>query len=124
MTEHTNPHLLVELVKAPELTADVSPADARDLLLRLAPVVEGLRLAATGSRPARNGDGTPERPDRLLTIDQAAPLLALSVKALYARADRLPFTRHLGRGTLRFSEAGLQQWLTGQNGVDNRSRRR
>jgi len=43
---------------------------------------------------------------RLLTTAQASVLLGMSQRWLYQYADRLPFTRRLGR-TLRFDEAGL-----------------
>jgi len=51
------------------------------------------------------------RPDQLLTAQQVAARLAISVKVVYRRAGRWPFTRRLSPGILRFSERGLQQWL-------------
>jgi hypothetical protein len=80
-----------------------------------------LRLSLPDA-PSANGEGPPEKPDRLLTVEQAAPVLNLSVKALYARARSLPFARHLGRGTLRFSEAGMQSWMR-DNPVDGKRKR-
>lgn len=48
--------------------------------------------------------------DRLLKVDAAAKLLNVAPRWLYRHAATLPFARHLGRKTLRFSEAGLRRW--------------
>lgn len=50
--------------------------------------------------------------DRLLTVDEAAEVLAVERTWLYRHAEKLPFTRRLSPGTLRFSSNGLQEWLT------------
>lgn len=50
-------------------------------------------------------------PDRLLTVKEAAKLLAVSQKYLYEHADDFPFTRRLGPKTLRFSAQGIERWL-------------
>jgi predicted DNA-binding transcriptional regulator AlpA len=47
----------------------------------------------------------------LLRVDQAAQILGVSVRWLYRHYKQLPFARRLSRKTLRFSEAGLRQWL-------------
>ena len=49
--------------------------------------------------------------DKLLTPEQAAAILGMSTKWLYRNAPKLPFTRKLGRKTLRFSQVGLQKYL-------------
>lgn len=55
--------------------------------------------------------GSPaSQPERLLSANEMAARLGLSRKALYARAATLPFTRRVGKRTLRFSETGFQQW--------------
>ncbi|MGH7332642.1 MAG: helix-turn-helix transcriptional regulator [Candidatus Rokuibacteriota bacterium] len=56
--------------------------------------------------PAR---AEPER-ERLLTPDEAATRLGVKLTWMYRHAGDLPFTRRLGRKTLRFDEAGLQRW--------------
>lgn len=56
----------------------------------------------------------PEPPtDRLLTADEVAERLNLSVDRVYrdAREGRFPFMRRLGGNTVRFSELGLEEWL-------------
>jgi predicted DNA-binding transcriptional regulator AlpA len=47
--------------------------------------------------------------DRLLTADEAAERLGVTVRWLYRR--KLPFARRLSRKALRFSERGLERWL-------------
>jgi len=42
---------------------------------------------------------------------KTAKLLGMSVKWLYRNAPKLPFTRKLGRKTLRFSHLGIQKYL-------------
>jgi predicted DNA-binding transcriptional regulator AlpA len=57
---------------------------------------------------ATNGNG---HADRLLTPDEAAEVLGMSVKWVYRNAHKLPFSRKLGRKTLRFSYLGIQKYL-------------
>ncbi len=61
------------------------------------------RLAAANSRD--------QRPDRLLTVKQAAPVLGMSTDWLYRNANNLPFTRRTGRRTVRFSERSLKRYI-------------
>src|SRR3990172_5938467 len=56
---------------------------------------------------------------RLLDAATAATLLGMSKRWLYEHADRLPFTRRIGR-TLRFDETGLRDWAHAHQG--NRTR--
>ena len=48
--------------------------------------------------------------DELLTVKQAAELLAVNTDWLYRRAKTLPFSRRLSRKALRFSRRGLLAW--------------
>ena len=63
-------------------------------------------------------DGAPATPgefavtDRLLTVNQAAERLGLSKGQVYKQAHGWPFTRKLSAKALRFSEAGLERWLS------------
>jgi predicted DNA-binding transcriptional regulator AlpA len=64
-------------------------------------------------RPSPRSSVSPQEPsDRLLTPQEAAQLLGVTVRWLYRRADKLPFGRRLSRKTLRFSEAGLRRYLS------------
>lgn len=65
-------------------------------------------LEALGTSPVSPRDVAP---DRLLTVTDAAELLAVSKKYLYEHADDFPFTRRLGPKTLRFSAQGIERWL-------------
>ena len=95
---------LAILLEKPEQAAALSPATARALLphlLSLQTAVLARALALTSG---------PDAGDSLLTVAQAAPRLGVSPDWLYRRADRLPFTRRLGR-QLRFSSLGLDAYL-------------
>jgi predicted DNA-binding transcriptional regulator AlpA len=64
-----------------------------------------------GRGPTLDAAGSSGGPDRLLTAEQAAALLNVAPRWCYRHAAELPFTRRIGRKTLRFSEAGLRRWL-------------
>jgi hypothetical protein len=52
--------------------------------------------------------------EELLTAEQAAVLLSVSVDWMYRHACGLPFTKRLSRKALRFSKAGLVRWRAGR----------
>ena len=56
----------------------------------------------------------PEEPDKLLTAEQAAPLLGITPEQLRRRRS-LHFRRVVGRRTLRFSERAITRWLARKN---------
>jgi excisionase family DNA binding protein len=56
-----------------------------------------------------NGSG-----EGLLTVDQAAARLGVTVPYLYRRAKSLPFARKVSHKQLRFDPAGLDGWLAEQ----------
>lgn len=60
------------------------------------------RLAAPPVPPAH---------EELLSIEMAAERLAMSKDYLYRNADKLPFTRRVGRN-LRFSSLGIDRYIT------------
>jgi excisionase family DNA binding protein len=60
--------------------------------------------------------------DRLLTVTEAAQLLAVTKSYLYHHAKRLGFAVKLGDGTLRFSRARIQQYML-ENVVKPHARR-
>jgi hypothetical protein len=53
-------------------------------------------------------------PEELLTAEQAAAQLNVSVDWMYRHASELPFTKRLSRKALRFSKAGLLRWRAGR----------
>ena len=68
-------------------------------------------------KAAMNGSGNA---DKLLTLEEAAEILGMSVKWLYRNAQKLPFTRKLGRKTLRFSHNGIQKYLAARINLQTR----
>ena len=68
------------------------------------------RLVAMLVTAAMYRSAEPAKADRLLTAEEAAPLLGLSVDQLKRRARTLPFTKKTGRKTLRFSEQGIARY--------------
>lgn len=49
--------------------------------------------------------------DRLLSVEEAATLLGVTVRWLYRHAGEFTFTRKLSRKVLRFHEAGLRLYM-------------
>jgi predicted DNA-binding transcriptional regulator AlpA len=113
------PPTLTDVLDTPARALELSATEAAAMLARVEGVASILRIAA-GARPSPNGDHAPEVPDRLIGVDEAARRLGITPKALYARAEGLPFTRRLGAGTLRFSEAGLGEWIERTHGSVSR----
>jgi predicted DNA-binding transcriptional regulator AlpA len=110
---------LDELLADPMAARKLPREEAARLLLALAPVVEGLRLASLAPEPAQvfapapNGD-TPT----LLTPVQVAAILGKSRQSVYAllrRPDLAPHVRRINARTLRVEEAGLSRWLSRQS---------
>jgi predicted DNA-binding transcriptional regulator AlpA len=99
------PAELVDWLQAEAAIAeDMSATAPVALVLRsLLPRIRGLRLES-------NGNG--EEPDRLLRAGQVAERLAISIRTAYANANGWPFTRRLPGGSVRFSEKGLERWLS------------
>ena len=63
-------------------------------------------LGDVDGEPDAGGPG-----DRLLTAEEAALMLGVTVRWCYDHAKRLPFAKRLSRKCLRFSEAGLRRYL-------------
>jgi predicted DNA-binding transcriptional regulator AlpA len=84
-------------------------ADVRRRLEAIMREMSGLLAEIDGS-PATPGEVAVT--DRLLTVHQAAERLGLSASQVYKQAHGWPFTRKLSAKALRFSEAGLERWLS------------
>jgi excisionase family DNA binding protein len=78
-----------------------------DQLPRLLGDLEELRCTAMARLTAPTAV---QRPDELLTIEQATERLGVSVDFLYRNHSRLPFTRRMGR-SLRFSSLGIDEYI-------------
>jgi len=104
---------LAQLLADPARVAALPPAEARDLLLRLAPLVEDLRLRALHAG-VQHGRPVAVEPDRLLGVKEVAARLGRSPDYIYRR--RWPFeVKGDGRGR-RFSAQGLDRYLRSRQG--------
>jgi predicted DNA-binding transcriptional regulator AlpA len=76
-----------------------------------------LQLAALQSRAAaRLATTRPRPPDRLLDAEEAAKRLCTTPDWL-TRHKELPFRVELSGGQVRWSEQGLDDWITGRRGA-------
>jgi excisionase family DNA binding protein len=102
------------------LSGEVGAVTGRDLLRAFAEAlpagsVREEALAVLEAAKAPSGAMVPsETADRLLRAEEVAERLGLAVGTIYKQAHRWPFTRKLGRKSLRFSEQGLARWLERQ----------
>lgn len=71
--------------------------------------MEMARAALLAELVALHLERDPE--DRLLKIEDAASLLAVTTDWLYRHADTFTFTIRPGPGQVRFSHLGLQEYL-------------
>lgn len=102
MTTSAPPLLLPPLDAIAHIPSEGLPA----IVLQLAAL-----QAAIAARLAGVSDAE-DRPDRLLTVKETAPILGMSEDWLYRHAAGLPFTRRTGRRTLRFSERAVRRYVT------------
>ncbi len=102
--EMTQPELQTVLARVKELPVEDLPRLLGDL--------EEIRSTAMArlTKPP-----TLQRPDDLLTVEQAAERLGVSEDYLYRNHSRLPFVCRMGR-TLRFSSLGIDEYI-GRKGV-------
>ena len=93
---------LVEAAKPADL-----PALAGDLARAL-----GVVLARAATTPVATSPALSENAEAgvLLTVEEAGQRLGVASNWLYRHAKSLPFTRKLGRRTLRFDAHGLERW--------------
>jgi len=98
------------LLETPAAATEI-PTEAIPRLLYQLASIEQILVSRLLNTTAASATTTTSDPDRLLTAEQAASLLSVTVKWLYRHARQLPFTRRLSRKTLRFSAAGLNKWL-------------
>ena len=71
--------------------------------------LEGERAALLAELIALNLRREPD--DRLLTVEEAASILSVTVDWLYRHAAELRFTVRPGAGQLRVSSVGIQDYL-------------
>ena len=102
-----------EHIAALEEIARTASADALVDLVGDLEKIKGIAYARLASRTTAPPPVSDEG-DRLLTAEQAAPLLGLTVKQLRRRRN-LSFRKTLGRRTIRYSESGIERWLARKN---------
>jgi predicted DNA-binding transcriptional regulator AlpA len=102
--------LIRAVLEAPEKAAAVSPSQVPAILGQLAEL-QAIFLARLVNRNGSHPAPGPAEPDRLLTADEAAPIIGMTPRWLYRHARQLPFARRLSRKALRFSEVGLRRYL-------------
>jgi predicted DNA-binding transcriptional regulator AlpA len=104
--------LIRAVLDAPERAAEIPPESVPGLLVYLAALQTALSARLLS---APNGHGkapaAPAEPDRLLTAEEAAPVMGVKPRWLYRHARQLPFARRLSRKALRFSEIGLRRYI-------------
>ena len=103
----------LEHIAALEEIARTASADALVDLVGDLEKIKGIAYARLASCTTAPPPVTDEG-DRLLTAEQAAPLLGLTVKQLRRRRN-LSFRKTLGRRTIRYSESGIERWLARKN---------
>lgn len=104
---------LDELHREPGLVASLPRQVIADLYGHVARLEADLRarlLASVGEAAGTVTAASSSANDRLLTPQDAADALGVTVPWLYRHAAHLPFARRLSRKCLRFSEAGLLRW--------------
>ncbi len=103
---------LEELLTTPERVAEI-PLDQVPMLLAKLGGLQGALLARLVQAHSSLGRSEPQpENDHLLTAEEAASILGVTVRWLYRHARNLPFARRLSRKALRFSEVGLKRWMS------------
>jgi excisionase family DNA binding protein len=105
-------HWTAELEALLGAARSVSAAD----LPRFLGDLEAVRAVAWQRLSASSAPTREESRDSMLSVEQAARRLGISVKFLYTHSSRFPFTRHIGR-RLRFSAIGLDAYIR-RNGAN------
>jgi len=82
-----------------DLIAQLGHADAERLALLAQLIAEDVAQLLGGPQ------------DRLLTLDEAASVLAVTTDWLYRHANAFTFTVRPGPGQVRFSNLGIQDYL-------------
>jgi hypothetical protein len=103
--------VIVALLRDPEAVPNLRPEQAASIAIEisalLAMVLTRARVEAGAPTGAPGGPAT----DHLLSPEETAQRLGVSIRWLYRHADSLGFARRLSRKTLRFSERGLDRYL-------------
>lgn len=104
---------LRDLVNDPRRVDELTPDEATSALVELATLQAAVatRLRTAPESAVAELLPSPEI-DRLLTAEDVANRFGRSVAWVYRQAKHWNFTRRVTRRTVRFSEAGLQRFLS------------
>ena len=101
---------LEQIVGNPGQAASVSVEEIPALLVQIASIqailLSRLAVSSNGSKTQASAVD-----DRLLTAEEAAPIMNVTPRWMYRKARSLPFTCRINRKTLRFSEVGLRRYM-------------
>jgi predicted DNA-binding transcriptional regulator AlpA len=92
-----------------EISSTYIPTDSQDSSLVVTLTVAQLKELVR--QEARAAFTKAEPNDRLLSVEEAAKMLDVSIDWLYRHSKKLPFTRKVGPKMLRFSSHGIGQWI-------------
>ena len=112
MSEKTS---IEQIVTDPGMAASVPVAEIPALLIQIASV-QAILLSRLVVSPNGSKVRQPPDDDRLLTAEEVAPIMNVTLRWLYRKAGSLPFTRRINRKTLRFSEQGLRRYMASRRG--------
>lgn len=104
---------LAVLLAQPERVDGIARERIPDLIGEVEKLGARLRaqLHSPESTPRREENGPQRGADRLLTAKEVGEILGVDKRWAYRNADKLPCTRRLTEGTVRFSEHGLWRWV-------------
>jgi hypothetical protein len=96
---------VIEWPDADTIPVDQIPAVLAQLAAFQTTLAARLMVPALPQAKAEN-----DKPDRMLTVDEAAVLLRRSRQWIY-RHSHLPFVKRISRKSLLCSETGVKRWL-------------
>lgn len=107
----TPPAALEALQKAVQAVQE-APIEALPELRGLLAQADSVALARLTQPPTNGAHGppSPEPGGRLLTAEEMAPILGVTIKWLYRNSRKLPFAKRLSPNVLRFDEGGALEW--------------
>jgi len=92
---------------------------AHDFLAKIADLPDAATVPVGWVREQLSGSGIGQQggPEELLTAEEAARRLGVSVDWLYRRARSLPFVKKLSRKVTRYSAEGIAAYLSAREVV-------
>ncbi len=110
-TDDGHPPSLLDVVAAPHQISNLPRETIVPLLCQLSALQSALTARLVETKEAAQNHDSNDPTDQLLTPTQAAAMMGVTKGWIYRHAHRFPFTKRLGRKTLRFSKQGLKRWI-------------